>query len=290
MSAETFYNRFVRKHPVKTISVDGDDMEYLSGGKGKTAFLIFPGAGQDALSCFDLIDAYEDKYKAIAVNYSGFHSLDAFFEYVDIILRVEKIDKVILYGLSLGGLFAQLYVRKYPEKVIRLILSHTSSTLSPTSIKKVSRPFKLAYFFLPIIPMRLFSSYFFRLAAKAQSGNKVIKKLFQKHSTKENMERRAYFLKKAPFNFLDKSYLKTLYKLGAEMEKIEKENFTKEDLISWSGKILILRTDNDPMAQDEGIFEKYYPKAEVVTFHHTGHLTAFIQFEKMKKAIDNFLG
>lgn len=61
------------------------------------------------------------------------------------------------------------------------------------------------------------------------------------------------------------------------------------DLKDWKSKILIIRTDNDPLAQDDGMFKIYYPEAEVVSFQETGHLTPFIQFEKMVEVINLFL-
>ncbi len=72
------------------------------------------------------------------------------------------------------------------------------------------------------------------------------------------------------------------------MEKNEK-NFAHKDLAGWKGKILIIRTDNDPLAQDDGVFKKYYPEAKVVTFKETGHLTPFIRFEEMAEEIGSFI-
>jgi len=37
------------------------------------------------------------------------------------------------------------------------------------------------------------------------------------------------------------------------------------------------------------MLQKYYPKAKQYIFHGTGHLTPFIQFEKMKRVIDKFV-
>jgi hypothetical protein len=72
------------------------------------------------------------------------------------------------------------------------------------------------------------------------------------------------------------------------MERQEK-HFKPGDLRDWIGKILIIRTDNDPLAQDDGVFEEYYPTAQVYTFYKTGHLTPFIQTEQMVKVIKDFL-
>lgn len=63
------------------------------------------------------------------------------------------------------------------------------------------------------------------------------------------------------------------------MEKKEK-HFTSRDLSDWKGKLLIIRTDNDPLAQDDGVFKRYYPTARVISFNETGHLTPFLDLTR----------
>jgi pimeloyl-ACP methyl ester carboxylesterase len=280
----SFIKSFIKNHPIKRIG----DGEYVVGGKGKTAFLIFPGSGQDALSCFDLVGEFEKKYKAVAISYTGFYDLDSLFCFVNKILDKEKVDNVVLYGLSLGGFIAQHYVRRYPDKVVKLILSHSGSTKSKTIVRKVSRPGKFFYKIVPLIPQKFLNKIFIPVAGRMQSGKSNFRALYEKYSSKENLERRIEFSKKNTFSMIDKNYLKTVYSLGTEMERVENK-FSNKDLSGWKGKILILRTENDPLAQDDGMFKHYYPKAKVVTFKETGHLTPFIRFEQMAFEINKFL-
>lgn len=280
--------KFIKSHQPRFVTFDNQKWEYLVGGKSNTAFLIFPGSGQDALSCFDLIGVFEKKYKAIAVNYQGFYSVETFFNYVNAILKKERVVKVVLYGLSLGGFLAQHFLRRYPYLVDELILSHTGSTKSKTIIRKVAIPGKILFTFLPILPQTLLNKLFKPVAGRVQSGNSDWMQLYKKYSSKENLEQRLDFANRSPFSMMNKIYLKSVYRLGLDLEKLEKK-FSNSDLEKWQGKILIIRTDNDPLAQDDGMFKKYYPNAKVVTFHHTGHLTPFIQFEKMTDEIKRFL-
>lgn len=280
----TFVDNFISQHPLKKIG----NWEYIVGGEGKTAFLIFPGSGQDALSCYDLIDVFEKEYKAIAISYTGLYDLDSLFNFVNEILEKEKVDKVMLYGLSLGGFIAQHYIRRFPDKVSVLILSHTASTKSKTIIKRVIRPGKLLYRLIPFIPQRILNRIFIPIAGRVQSGKSNFMSLYRKYSTTENLQRRTELAKRSSFSMIDKEYLKTVYSLGIEMEKLE-DKFTTNDLNSWLGKILILRTNNDPLVQDDGWFKKYYPEAKVVSFENTGHLTPFIRFEEMVRVIKEFI-
>lgn len=283
-----FVDNFISSHKPKQIVNEGENKSYLVGGSSKKGFLIFPGSGQDALSCFDLIDAFEKDYKAIAVNYDGFYSVESFFEYINKILEQEKVTSTVLYGLSIGGFLAQHYVRKYGHKVERLIISHAGTTRSKTIIRRVAIPGKIIYPILPLIPQKILNNFLKRLAGRVQSGDSNFVRLYEKYSSPDNLQTRMEFARKSSFSMANKSYLKSVYKLGIDMERLEKR-FTNHDLDNWHGKILIIRTDNDPLAQDDGVFKEYYPTAKVVTFYKTGHLTPFIRFEEMVNVIKKFL-
>ncbi|MBI4100413.1 alpha/beta fold hydrolase [Candidatus Microgenomates bacterium] len=283
-----FLEEFIAGHPPRQVTVNGKTFEYLTGGSGETAFLVFPGAGQNALSCYDLIDAFENKYKVVAINISGLAGLEEFFEYVDQILKKEKVKNIIIYGLSLGGLLTQHYLRRHRDLISRVIISHSGSTKSPTIIKKVIIPGKILHFFLPILPLNLLQYLSVKFVGRFQVGKANILSLYQKYSTPENLERRREYLKELSYSFWNREFLESFYKIGMDLREAEK-NFSADDFKNWRGKILILKTDNDPLAKDEGMLKKLYPQAKVYIFHETGHLTPFIQFENMVKVIKNFL-
>ncbi|MEK7577609.1 MAG: alpha/beta hydrolase [Patescibacteria group bacterium] len=283
-----FIDAFIKKHPTRTIVVGNNKRSYLVGGKGATALFILPGSGQDALSCFDLIDAFETKYKVIAINYDHLRKMQEFYDYVNVILKTEHIKTLYLYGLSVGGFLAQHYVRQYKDNVSKVIISHAGTTRSKTIINKVAIPGKILHFFLPIIPITLFRNLLTKIEGRVQSGQKDIKKLYSKYATREYLERRMQLFKKTGVNFLTRDYIESIYHLGIDMEKKEK-HFTSRDLSDWKGKLLIIRTDNDPLAQDDGVFKRYYPTARVISFNETGHLTPFFRFDEMTQKIQNFL-
>lgn len=283
-----FIEKFIQDHPVQKIVVDGKERKYIVGGNGNTTLLVLPGSGQDGLSCFDLVDRFEKKYKVIAIYYDNLRSLQEFYNYINSILIQEKVKTLYIYGLSLGGFLAQHYVRKFKDKVSKLILSHTGSTKSKTVIKKVAIPGKILHFFLPIIPINLFRNFLIKIGGRVQSGQKDVKKLYEKYSTKENLEKRIQHFNETGFNFLTRDYLESIYHMGIDMEKNEKL-FSNNDLKDWNGNILIIRTGNDPLAQDNGMFKIYYPTAKVITYNKTGHLTPFVRFEEMAREIQKFL-
>ena len=284
----TFVDKFIKEHPEKTLKLNNVVGKYITGGKNATGFLIFPGGGQDMYSSYDLIETYENKYKVISLNITGFSDLKTFFTFINKILEIEKIDKVIVYGLSLGGFISQHYVLANQKKVIKLILSHTATTKSEHVIKKVMIPGKILHFFLPIIPLSFLKYLVKKNAGRVQAGHSDILELWKKYASGIDLEKRKEFINRFGLDFLNRDYLDSFYRLGIEMEKKEKtwgENILK----GWSKNILIIRADDDPLARDEGMLKKYYSMAKEYNFHGTGHLTPFIQFEKMKKVIDIFI-
>ena len=284
----SFVDKFIKKHPVKTLRINNVAGKYITGGKNNTGFLIFPGGGQDMYSSYDLIEAYENKYKVISLSITGFSDLKTFFTFINRILEKEKINKVIVYGLSLGGFIAQHYVKSNKEKVIKLILSHTATTKSKPVIKKVMTPGKILYFFLPIIPVSLLRYLVKKNAGRIQAGHSNILDLWKKYTSKSNLEKRTEFSNRFGLDFLNREYLNSFYRIGVNMEREEKI-WDKNILMDWSKNILIIKANDDPLAQDNGMFKRYYPEAKEYIFHGTGHLTPFIQFEKMKQVIDNFI-
>lgn len=284
----SFVNKFIKDHPIKSLRINDVIGKYIVGGKSNTGFLIFPGGGQDMYSSYDLIEAYERNHKVVSLSINGFRDLRTYFEFVNAILKKEGINKVVVYGLSLGGFIAQHYVKVNKEKVIKLILSHTASTRSKHIRKKVIIPGKLLYFFLPIIPLGLLKFIVKKNAVKAQSGSSDVKELWHKYSSKINLEKRRQFIERFGLDFLNRTYLNSFYHLGVNMEKAEKQ-WDYDEFNSWSKNVLIIKTENDPLAQDDGELKKYYPNAKEHTFYKTGHLTPFIRFEEMKNIIDDFI-
>lgn len=284
----SFVDKFIEEHPIKILRIDNIAGKYVLGGKSSVGFLIFSGGGQDMYSSYDLIEAYEDKYKVISLSITGFSDLKTFFTFINRILEKEKINKVIVYGLSLGGFIAQHYVKSNREKVTKLILSHTATTKSKPVIKKVIIPGKILYFFLPIVPLKLFRYLVKKNAGRIQAGHSNILDLWKKYASKSCLEKRAEFSNRFGLDFLNREYLNSFYRLGVDMEKEEKK-WNKDIFPNWSKNVFIIKAADDPLAQDDGMLKKYYPKAKEFIFNGTGHLTPFIQSEKLIKEITDFI-
>lgn len=265
--------------------VDGVVWEYIVSGAGRRTFLVLPGGGQNAQSNWRLIKEFENTYKVIVITIHECNSIEQLVDVANKILRKENIKrKIVLYGLSIGALMAQSYTIRNKEKVTSLIISHGCTPHATMYKRKVIIPLQISKYFLPIVPNR-FLKLLLRFSGRIQGKNKDIKwnMGYDKSILSVNKSIYADFLKR----HWDKKILNTWIKLHLDFYR--NERFDKRTFENWKGKVLILRTDNDPLMQDEGWFEKIYPNAKVHTFKETGHLTYYYQFEQMVRVIKDFL-
>lgn len=272
-------------YKIKKLKVDETVWEYIISGKGNSTFLIFPGGGQTAQLNSDLIKEFEKEFKVIAVNIYDCLSINQFIKAINKILEKERVSNIVIYGLSLGGLLAQSYLKRNKEKVKKIIISHACTPQSKTFFRKIILPLRMLNIFLPFIPNKLIRFITKNFSGRIQGGDKILDK-----ETYLKQRRKAFnklMIKNFYDKYLNKKLLKTLINLSWDFYK--NEQITLKDLRDWQGKVLILRTDNDPLMQDEGIFEKIYPQAVRHTFKGTGHLSFFYQFSEMIQIIKKFL-
>ncbi len=276
-------HKFYKEYPIKTANVGKKTWEYIACGIGKETLLLLPGGGQTAQGNFRLIQAFEKKYRIIVPTIYNVDTIEEFCFAINTILKKEKVKRIILYGLSIGGLMAQSYIKRNKEKVTTLIIFHACTPKSQLYRRKIVPLLKLS-FLLPFVPVGIFSSFLKHFAGKLQGAPK------QKIDTSTKNETQIISLTKLFTNeFFEKYLTKRLLTTWSNLHKdFIKESFSSQDFFDWKGKVLILRSDDDPLMQDEGDFKKVYPQASTYTFHHTGHLTYYYQFPQMVKVMQNF--
>lgn len=275
------------EYSLKTININNKTWEYISAGNGKIAFLMFPGGGQTAQSNYQFTDAFKSKYRVICPTIYDVDSIKEFCEAINEILVKETADKVFLYGLSIGGMMAQLYIRRNKDKVLKLIISHAPAPKSPKYFRHVIIPLRFLNLILPMVPNKVIRYMARKFSGKYQGENKRYHKEYMELLDEKEKNLLFHFANEFYEKYLTKRLLTTWIRLHFDYYYHEK--FTQEDLKGWKGKILILRTDNDHLTDDGGEYTRIYPQAKVYTFHGTGHLTFQYQFEKIKEVIFDFL-
>ncbi len=116
----------MENHPPRRLTVGGVEWQYLAGGAAKSAVVFFPGGIRVADFFFPLLTALEENHRVVAPSYPPVATMDELVLGVAAILDAEGIPRAHVIGESFGGQVAQVFVRRYPERVDRLILANTA--------------------------------------------------------------------------------------------------------------------------------------------------------------------
>jgi pimeloyl-ACP methyl ester carboxylesterase len=268
---------FRRTHPVKRSIFGGSKWEYIVCGRGEQTLLLQPGALSVGESTFPIISAFENEYRIIAPSYALSQTMTGLCEGIAHILETEGIKQAHVTGGSYGGLVAQYFVRKYPDKTCSLILSHTF-LMTP----RLELPLKIAgklfmalprSVFLPLLKMRL---------------NKMLLSTLRAVNHPEYEFWRAY-LNEAVAS--DRFKEVAVHQNKCLLELAREPQFTADDLKNWRGKILIIDSDDDPAigTKDRTLLRKTYPQAQVQTFRDAGHASSILKRKETFSVIRNFL-
>ncbi|MGG1674525.1 alpha/beta fold hydrolase [Neobacillus sp. NRS-1170] len=116
-------------------NANGIDLYYEVHGEGEPLLLIM-GLSLNSKSWFRTLPALSEHYKVIIFDNRGVglsgkpntpYSIDLMAEDTNAVLDAAGVESAHVYGISMGGMIAQRFAIKYPEKVRSLILGCTTS-------------------------------------------------------------------------------------------------------------------------------------------------------------------
>ena len=263
----------------KTIVTDNVEWEYLVGGMGRRAILMFHGAVGGAESMQLIAGAFTDEYRIIAPTIANVQSLGQMCSAVRAILDREEVGKVIVFGGSFGGAMAQAFFGRYRESVEHLILLSTGApdrrrgAISEKAVKLLALlPFS---FVRALMKMELSR----HLRAPASSAAEVAERV---RLFKDRLD-----------EYLTHQLTKELFlsRMKLFIEFAKNEAYRAEDSGGWPGRMLIIESTDDPMINEKERrrLKALYPQAAVYTFSGTGHLIPLLKLDEMVGAIKNHL-
>ncbi|HEY6401566.1 MAG TPA: alpha/beta hydrolase [Blastocatellia bacterium] len=268
---------FRSTHSYKHLLFDGVEWEYISCGRGEQTMLLLPGGLTTGESAFPLITAFEKDYRIIAPSYPLSLTMTGLCDGIAHILEMERAHQAHVFGGSYGGLVAQYFVRKYPDKARNLILSHTS-LMTP----KVETPLRIGNKLLLVFPRSLF------VPLLKMRFNKIFLSTLRAAKHPEFEFWRAYVNEALASNRLKEA---PIHQNRTLLELVRQPQFTAEDLKAWPGGILIIDSDDDPAitAKYRELLRNTYPQAQKHTFHGAGHVSAIVKREEFISIIRSFL-
>jgi pimeloyl-ACP methyl ester carboxylesterase len=264
---------FRSTHRYKRFTVAATGWEYISCGYGKETLVLLPGGGRVGETWFLLIMALESEYRIISPTYPPLIRMAELVDGIARLMESEHIHQAHILGKSFGGWLAQCFIRKHPEKVDKLILSHTSGPYGFSTRFARIGVILASLYPLGLLRMTLKREMYKLITSVPDTEREFWKayweEVFSIHTTKED----------------GTSLVKRM------VDFIKNYRFSTDDLVNWPGKILILESDDDQAFQAPAreALKALYPQARVHTFHKAGHLPGYTNPEEYIPIVRNFL-
>ncbi len=152
------YDAFLKKAPYQTIVIDNVKVRYQYGGKdGEPVILFFNGLEMQEM-WMPYAEELGKKYRFLIYEYPFYTTnADEQIDFVVKLLKALSIEKVILIGASDGGVYAQIFAKRYPEYVLTMILTTTLTIDSDyvRDIRKERFSTPMLLLLLKIVPAKL---------------------------------------------------------------------------------------------------------------------------------------
>ncbi|MFL6255454.1 MAG: alpha/beta fold hydrolase [Pyrinomonadaceae bacterium] len=263
--------------PEKSLTINGVEWHYVTGGRGEQTVLLFHGAVGGAETMRWVASAFEDEYRTLTPTVADVSTLDEVCDAVSAILDREHVGRAVVFGGSFGGLVAQAFFRRRRAQVQDLVLLSTGAPSRAVGARTawMTRLMRLLPFSLMRGLMRLEISRHLEAPVPAEHAARII----------EFRQRLEHYFK----HTLTKRTLLSRVALSVDFNR--NESYSPADSIDWPGRVLIVESDDDPMLPQEERrrLRDAYPRALVCTFTGAGHMIPVLRLEELVGVVKAFL-
>ncbi len=264
---------FRSTHPLKHVNIADVGWAYIACGQGEQTLVILPGFLGEPDLAFLQISALENEYRVIAPRYPAVETMTTCLDGIIGILAAEDVAQAHVLGGSFGGIIAQALARRNPDKIGKLILSHT---LVPSADRAQEiEKFRSLVSVMPMWLLRWMSRLKLRRALPGTAEVSIRRFL------------RTYLDEKLAT--LTKADLRSRHALAIDIAR--NCVIQQADSFGWAKRVLILEGDNDRMvrAADREELKRVYPDAQVHTFRGTGHAASLMKPDEFLSVLRSFL-
>jgi pimeloyl-ACP methyl ester carboxylesterase len=262
---------FRRRYPEKVVRDGTAEWRYRVVGTASPALLAVPGGELVNDLGFEFALAISGCRRIIYPAYPRVDSIEALASGLSAVLDAEKISQAAILGASFGGALAQVFVRKYPERVSHLILSNTGVPLR---------------YLVP--SLRIFNGIARALPWAATAA--LLRRSMPKVLDPAGGDRAFWSAYVNELLSIRVAKADMIANFHIQLDYHRRFHFTPDDLRNWNGKILIAESDTDVIGPHRRqALRQTYPNAEVYTFHNGGHATMFARFDEYLAMVKKFL-
>lgn len=263
-------DRFRASTPRRMVSIAGLEWESFDTVEGSKTLVALPGAVGGGEASFLLAENLRPQIRVVACGIPAVSSVEQAVGGLHACLDACGVSRAVLLGASYSGLIVQAYVRAYPEEVAGIILSHTG--VPERARVPASRRAARLVRALPTGFTRGLLRLLVRALTRDVPGSSFWRDLY------------ADFIAEC-----DRKLLESRYLLTADL--CSTARWAPDDLRAWPGRVLIVDSDDDRVASavTRTKLHALYPRAEVRTFHGTGHSTAMARPREFAEVVRRFM-
>jgi pimeloyl-ACP methyl ester carboxylesterase len=262
----------------KRLNVRGVEWEYETAGRGAETLLLFHGATGGAETVRALAEGFADEFRTIAPTIADVDTLDEVCDAVSSILDREHVARAHVFGGSFGGIIAQAFLKRRATQVETVTLLGTAAPERKTSARtaRMSKVIRLLPFPLTRALMKAEMSR--HLSTPAQD-----------EATAERIDAARRRLEDYFDHKLTKRTL--LSRIALSLDFNLNETYTHEDHTAWTGRVLVIESDNDPSIPEaeRRHLRDTYPRALVCTFTGAGQMVTLLQPEALTQVVKAFI-
>lgn len=104
---------------------DGELGNYAVIGAGEQAVVMLPGGAGDGSNWSDMAVGLSERFHCIVLDYPPVTSVEVLIDGVGAVLDAEGVSRAHLIGTSLGGMLAQAFPERAPDRARSLVLGNT---------------------------------------------------------------------------------------------------------------------------------------------------------------------
>ncbi len=268
---------FRQSYPLHTIPIQQMEWTYYDTMGDGFPVLLLSGGGGHTEAIFPQINALSQQFRVIAPNIpSKIKNIEDAVDGLSTLLNALELKQVHLYGISLGGHIAQIFIRKHYARIRDCILSHTAI---PT--EQLAQKTSMQYRMLQLYPSGLLTAMFKRM-------------------TRQQVEL-------CPVNIADdeREFWKTYFDHQYDMQiskswivsraRIARDYFSQftfhgTDLNYWAGRLLIIESSHDDVYDEgeRGALLAMYSRAWIHTFEGYTHLATILAHRQSAELVIDF--
>jgi pimeloyl-ACP methyl ester carboxylesterase len=264
--------KFSQAHPPKRVVVEDTECEYIDSGVGDEVILLLVGGLRMADASYRNIPMLDDDFRVITPSYPTLNTMSALADGLAAILDHEGISAAHVLAGSFGGMLAQVFIRRHPQKVSKLVLS-TTAVLDDESAARYRQLMAMLEPMDQATVTQVAQEQMLNIIAPPESDHAFY---------------RAYLNELYTYR-VDKQALLSTYR--SLLDFAENWKLSSDDLADWQGAMLILESDDDATF-DESVRSRVrllYPFAGTQVFHGAGHSPGTTQRDKYFEVVKSFL-